>query len=56
MYAGIVPESLQPCSKGVSCTEEYIKLFGLFSIPLLALLGFTVLTGILVALQRRGSA
>ena len=28
----------------------------LFSIPLLALLGFTVLTGFLVVLHRRGSA
>lgn len=54
VYAGIVPESLQPCAKGVSCTEEYIELFGFLSIPMMALLGFTVLAGVLVALQRRG--
>ena len=53
VYAGIVPESLQPCAKGVSCTEEYIRLFGLLSIPALSLIAFTTLAGILIALQRR---
>lgn len=53
MQAGVVPESLQPCAKGVSCTEEYLKLFGVLSIPALSLLGFTTLAGILIALDRR---
>lgn len=54
VYEGIVPESLQPCAKGVSCTEEYLNLFGLFSIPALSLVAFTTLAGILIALDRRG--
>jgi disulfide bond formation protein DsbB len=53
VYAGVVPENLQPCAKGVSCTEEYIELFGLLSIPALSLIAFTTLAGILIALQRR---
>jgi disulfide bond formation protein DsbB len=53
LYAGIVPASMQPCSKGVSCTEEYIELFGFLSIPLLALLAFTVLMAILITLKKR---
>mgnify|MGYP003489464900 FL=1 len=53
VYAGVVPESLQPCAKGVSCTEEYIRLFGLLSIPALSLIACTTLAGILIALQRR---
>lgn len=53
VYAGVVPESLQPCAKGVSCTEEYIRLFGLLSIPALSLIAFTTLAGILIVLQRR---
>ena len=53
VYAGVVPESLQPCAKGVSCTEEYIRLFGLLSIPALSLIAFTTLAGLLIALQRR---
>lgn len=53
VQAGVVPEGLQPCAKGVSCTEEYLKLFGVLSIPALSLLGFTTLAFILIALDRR---
>jgi disulfide bond formation protein DsbB len=44
---------MQPCGKGVSCTEEYIELFGFLSIPLMALLAFTVLMAILLTLKKR---
>jgi disulfide bond formation protein DsbB len=53
VHAGIVPENLSPCSQGVSCTEEYIRLFGIFSIPLLSLLTFTLLVGLLLTVLRR---
>ena len=56
LYVGIVPESMQPCSKGVSCTEDYLEFLGFLSIPLLALLSFTLLTGILFVLRRRNLA
>ena len=55
VYAGVVPESLQPCAKGVSCMEEYISLFGLLSIPSLSVIAFTMLVAILFTLQRRAS-
>ena len=44
---------MQPCSKGVSCTEEYLELSEFLSIPLLALLLFTALMGILITLRQR---
>ena len=53
LYAGIIPESIQPCSQGVSCTEEYIDLFGFLSIPMLSLLSFTVIITLLTILMRR---
>ena len=40
LYSGIIPESMQPCTQGVSCTEEYINLFGFVTIPMLSLLSF----------------
>ncbi|MCI5209038.1 MAG: disulfide bond formation protein B [Candidatus Electrothrix sp. ATG2] len=55
LYSGIIPESIQPCSQGVSCTEEYIDLFGVFSIPMLALISFSVITTLLFILKRRFS-
>ena len=53
VYTGIVPAGMQPCSAGVSCTEEYVELFGFLSIPLLSLLSFTALMWILITLKRR---
>lgn len=53
LYAGIIPKSIQPCAQGVSCTEEYIDLFGFLSIPMLSLLSFSAITALLIALKRR---
>ena len=53
LYSGIIPESIQPCSQGVSCTEEYISIFGFLTIPMLSLLSFTAITVLLIVLKRR---
>jgi disulfide bond formation protein DsbB len=55
LYAGIIPESIQPCSKGVSCTEKYIELFGFVSIPMLSFLAFSTLISLLLILNKRTS-
>jgi disulfide bond formation protein DsbB len=55
LYAGVIPKSIQPCSQGVSCTEEYIDLFGFMSIPMLSLLSFTAIITLLIILMRRQS-
>ncbi|UCE94567.1 MAG: disulfide bond formation protein B [Flavobacteriaceae bacterium] len=55
LYAGIIPESIQPCSQGVSCSEEYIDLFGFMSIPMLSLLSFTTIITLLTILLRKQS-
>jgi len=55
LYAGIIPESIQPCSKGVSCTEKYIELFGFISIPMLSFFAFSILVALLLILKRRTS-
>ncbi|MDH3349748.1 MAG: disulfide oxidoreductase [Desulfobulbaceae bacterium] len=53
LYSGIIPESIQPCSQGVSCTEEYIDLFGFITIPMLSLLAFSTIIALLILLKRR---
>ncbi len=55
LYGGIIPESIQPCSKGVSCTEKYIELFGFVSIPMLSFFAFSIIVAILFVLKRRTS-
>ena len=53
LYSGVIPESIQPCSQGVSCTEEYIDLFGFLTIPMLSLLSFSIIIALLFTLKRR---
>jgi disulfide bond formation protein DsbB len=53
LYSGIIPESIQPCSRGVSCTEDYIDLFGFLTIPMLSFLSFSAILALLLILNRR---
>ena len=53
LYSGIIPENIQPCSQGVSCTEEYINLLGFITIPMLSLLSFSTIIALLIILKRR---
>ena len=55
LYAGIIPENIQPCSQGVSCTEEYIDIFGFMSIPMLSLLSFSTIIVLLILFKKRSS-
>ena len=40
LYYGMIPESITPCTQGVSCTSRQIEWFGFITIPLLALAAF----------------
>jgi len=40
LYYGILPESIAPCTEGISCTSRQIEWFGFITIPLLALAAF----------------
>ena len=42
LIAGLIPESAQPCVKGIPCSETHIALFEFLNIPMLSLLTFTV--------------
>jgi len=53
LYSKIIPQELQPCSQGVSCTEKYIDLFGFLTIPMLSLLGFSTIITLLFLLKKR---
>ena len=55
MYAGIIPEALQPCGAGPSCTQDDLGLFGFVSIPMLSLLAFTLIIGLLLFFRKRTS-
>lgn len=44
LYYGIIPESIQPCTTGVSCTTRFFAWFGFITIPLMSLVAFIVIT------------
>ena len=44
LYYGILPESIIPCTAGVSCTSRQIEWLGFITIPLMALTAFACLT------------
>ena len=56
LYGGVIPANLQPCSQGVSCTEKYIELFGIVSIPMLSFFAFSTIIALLLILKRRTSS
>jgi disulfide bond formation protein DsbB len=53
VYSGFIPEQMQPCGEGVSCSETYIDLFGFLNIPMLSLLSFTAIIVLLFVYKRR---
>jgi len=42
------------CRVGVPCTQEYINWLGFITIPLLSLVAFTLITGLLLGVARAG--
>ncbi len=55
LYIGIIPETIAPCSQGVSCSEQYIEFLGFISIPLLSLAAYSTLLTLLFILKKRTS-
>ena len=55
LVAGVIPERIQPCSRGVSCKEVQIEWFGFLTIPMLSLVAFTLIAGLLLFAKHRMS-
>jgi disulfide bond formation protein DsbB len=47
LVAGYIPERVQPCAQGVPCSETYVEWFGFVTIPLLALVAFSIIIALL---------
>jgi len=56
LYYKILPESVQPCSQGVSCTSDYINWFGFITIQLLSLVAFIVIALLLYLFKKKVNA
>ncbi len=52
--AGLIPENLKPCQKDVPCSENVVVWFGFVTIPLLSVLSFLSITGLLLTTHLKG--
>jgi disulfide bond formation protein DsbB len=56
LYYGVIPDSITPCTQGISCTSRQVEYLGFITIPLLSLMSFIglVVLGFLI-LKNRGN-
>jgi len=53
LYYHLIPESITPCTTGVSCTSRQIEWLGFITIPFLSLAAFTLIAAGLFVCQQR---
>jgi len=53
VYSGFIPESLQPCSKDLSCTEINLELMGFVTIPMLSIFAYSAIIILLLIYRKR---
>lgn len=56
LIAGIIPESIKPCTQGVPCSEKVIEWFGFVTIPLLSAAASATIIGLLILAGVRRSS
>lgn len=54
LIAGWIPDSIKPCQQGVPCSNVQVTWFGFVTTPLLSLLSFLAVTGLLVTAHFKG--
>jgi disulfide bond formation protein DsbB len=55
LVAGVIPESLKPCTQGVPCSAKVIEWFGFVTIPTLSVAAFSTIIALLLLAHFRGS-
>lgn len=55
LYIGVIPKSIQPCDKALSCTDVQLELFSFITIPFLSFIAFSTLIFLLIILHRRSN-
>jgi disulfide bond formation protein DsbB len=53
LVAGLIPQGLRPCTRGVPCSEVQIQWLGFIDIPLLSFVAFSIMNALLVAAHFR---
>ena len=56
LYGGVIPEAIEPCGAGPSCSGSDMTIVGAVPIPLLSLAAFTAIAALLTLVRRRSIA
>ncbi|MFH2135764.1 MAG: disulfide bond formation protein B [Pseudomonadota bacterium] len=55
LIAGWIPENIRPCQQDVPCSDVVVVWLGFVTIPLLSVLAFTAIAGLLLVTHFKGS-
>lgn len=55
LVAGWIPENIRPCQADVPCSDVVVVWFGFVTIPLLSLASFSIVVGLLLFTQFKGT-
>lgn len=55
LVAGVIPESIKPCTRGVPCSTTVIEWFGFVTVPLLSVVAFSIIIALLIIAHFRSS-
>ena len=55
LIAGVIPESIKPCTQGIPCSEKTVEWFGFVTVPMLSALAFSTIIALLIAAHFRSS-
>jgi disulfide bond formation protein DsbB len=55
LVAGVIPEDIRPCTRGVPCSQTVIEWFGFLTIPLLSVVAFSLIIVLLIVTHLRSS-
>ena len=53
LYFGVIPKGIEPCGAGPSCSSPDMLMLGQLPIPVLSLIGFMAIIGLLLVVRRR---
>ncbi|GAA2884247.1 disulfide bond formation protein DsbB [Aminobacter niigataensis] len=56
LYGGVIPESIEPCGTGPSCSGSDMSILGWIPIPALSLAAFTAIIILLILVRKRSIA
>ncbi|MCF6299496.1 MAG: disulfide bond formation protein B [Thiomicrorhabdus sp.] len=52
LFYGLIPETMQPCTQGISCSDDSMVLFGFLPIPLLSIVAFSTIIVLLLKARK----